>query len=48
SALSTPLIVQHSPDDTHALKEVDATALAVCETTDQVVQIIKYVVEAKL
>lgn len=48
SALGKPLIVNHAPDLTHPLKEVDAAALAVCETPDQVVQILRYVITGKL
>jgi YtoQ family protein len=48
AALGKPLIIQHSPDDTHALKEVDAAALAVAETIDQVAEIIGYVITGKL
>ena len=43
AALGTPLIVVHPPDFTHALKEVDGTALAVAERPEQVVEILKYV-----
>ena len=43
-ALGTPLITLHAPDLTHALKEVDAAALASAETPDQVVEILKYVI----
>lgn len=42
-ALDKPLIVIHAPELTHALKEIDAAALAVTETPHQVVQILKYV-----
>ena len=48
SALGKPLVVNHGPDLTHPLKEVDAAALAVCETPDQVVQILTYVITSKL
>jgi YtoQ family protein len=48
SALNVPLIVVHSEEYIHALKEVDATALAVCESADQVVQTLKYVIKGKL
>ena len=44
AALGKSLIVQHSPDITHPLKEVDAAAQAVCETPEQVVEIFKYIV----
>ena len=48
AALGKPLIVMHGPDHQHALKEVDAAALAVTETPAQVVDILKYVIEGKL
>lgn len=48
AALGKSLIVQHGPDHAHALKEVDAAALAVCETPEQVVQILRYVLTEKL
>ena len=44
SALGTPLIVLHPEEHTHALKEIDATALAVAETPEQVVEILRYVI----
>ncbi len=43
-----PLIVLHPPALTHALKEVDASALAVCATIDQVVRVFRYVVDGAL
>ena len=43
SALGKKLIVMHPEEHTHALKEVDAAALAVCRTPEQVVEILKYV-----
>ncbi|MHC4910875.1 MAG: YtoQ family protein [Planctomycetota bacterium] len=48
AALGKPLIVMHPPEHTHALKEVDAAALAVAESPEQVVRILKYVVEGEL
>jgi len=48
AALGKPLIVMHGPDHQHALKEIDAAALAVTETPAQVVDILKYVIEGKL
>ncbi|TDQ66625.1 YtoQ family protein [Maritalea mobilis] len=48
AALGLPLIVMHGDDHQHALKEVDAAALAVIETPDQVVQILDYVINGKL
>ncbi len=43
SALGKKLIVMHPEEHTHALKEVDAAALAVCQNPQQVVEILKYV-----
>jgi YtoQ family protein len=43
AALGKPLIILHDPSLSHALKEVDSTALAVAETPEQVVEILKYV-----
>jgi len=38
-----PIIVMHAPDITHPLKEIDAAAMAVTETPEQVVEILKYI-----
>ena len=43
SALGKPVITLHDSSLTHPLKEVDAAALAVTETPEQVVEILKYV-----
>lgn len=43
SAMGKSIITLHDSDLTHALKEVDGAANAVCETPDQVVAILKYV-----
>ena len=48
SALGKSLIILHGPDHQHALKEVDAAALAVAEEPAQVVQILNYVLTGKL
>ncbi len=48
TALGKPLIVLHDPDLTHALKEVDAAALAVAERPEQVVELLTYVIEGRL
>ena len=48
SALGKPLIVMHGADHQHALKEVDAAALAVTETPAQVVDILRYVIDGTL
>jgi len=41
--LGIPVIVMHDSELTHALKEVDAAALAVAQTPQQVVEILKYI-----
>jgi YtoQ family protein len=48
AALGKSLIVMHGPDHQHALKEVDAAALAVTETPQQVADILRYVQTGKL
>lgn len=44
SALGKPIISLHDPELTHALKEVDGAAQAVCQTPEQVVEILDYVI----
>ena len=46
AALGKPLIVLHEAGLTHALKEVDAAALAVAEEAEQVVEVLRYVTTA--
>ncbi|MEE9387542.1 MAG: YtoQ family protein [Paracoccaceae bacterium] len=48
AALGKSLVVLHGADHQHALKEVDAAALAVAQTPAQVVDIIRYVLTGKL
>ena len=48
AALGTPVVTLHDSDLTHALKEVDGAALATAETPEQVVRILKYVIEGAL
>lgn len=48
AALGKSLIVMHGPDHQHALKEVDAAALAVVEEPGQVVDILRYVLSGQL
>lgn len=48
AALGKSLIVLHGPDHQHALKEVDAAALAVTEEPRQVVEILRYVLTGTL
>ena len=44
AALNKSLIIIHSDEHQHALKEVDAAALAVVKNNDQVVKILNYVI----
>ncbi|MEM5521241.1 YtoQ family protein [Sulfitobacter sp. AS59] len=48
AALGKSLVILHGPDHAHALKEVDAAALAVVQEPAQVVQILQYVLTGKL
>ncbi|SEA44472.1 YtoQ family protein [Rubrimonas cliftonensis] len=48
AALGKPLIILHGPDHAHALKEVDAAALAVAETPEQVAALLAYAVTGRL
>lgn len=48
AALGKSLIILHGPDHAHALKEVDAAALAVASEPAQVVQILRYVLTGTL
>ena len=48
SALGKPVIVVHQDEHAHALKEVDAAALAVVKTSEQVVAMLRYVIEGEL
>ncbi|MGI3163853.1 YtoQ family protein [Pseudooceanicola sp. 200-1SW] len=48
AALGKSLIVLHGPEHRHALKEVDGAALAVAETPEQVVQVLRYVLTGAL
>jgi len=44
SALGKPFITLHAEDIIHPLKEIDGAAMAWATTTDQIVEILKYVV----
>ena len=48
SALGKSLIILHSDEHQHALKEVDAAALAVTSSTEEVIKILYYVINGKL
>jgi YtoQ family protein len=44
AALGTPYITLHEEDIIHPLKEVDASAMAWAKTPEQVVEVLKYVI----
>ncbi len=48
AALGKPMIILHETNLTHALKEVDAAALAVTQTPDQVVRVLDYAINGNL
>jgi len=48
AALNKPLITLHEPELTHALKEVDGAALAVAQTPEQVVRLLRYAIRGEL
>lgn len=48
AALGKSLVILHGPGHAHALKEVDAAALAVAEEPEQVVSILRYVLSGAL
>ena len=48
SALGKPLIVMHQDEHQHALKEVDAAALVVAQTPQQVAAALRYVMTGAL
>jgi YtoQ family protein len=48
AALGKPIITLHGPDTTHALKEIDRAAMATAETPEQVVDVLRYVLQGKL
>ena len=48
AALSKPLIIIHQDEHQHALKEIDAVALAVTKNVDEVIKILQYTIEGKI
>ena len=48
SALNKSIIVIHNDEHQHALKEVDASAAAVAKDQNQVVRILKYILDGAL
>jgi YtoQ family protein len=48
AALGKPIVTLHDDELDHALKEVDRAALATARTSEQVVDVLRYVIEGKL
>jgi YtoQ family protein len=48
AALGKPIVTLHDTDLDHALKEVDRGALATARSADQVVDVLRYVIDGKL
>ena len=48
AALGKSLVIMHGADHQHALKEVDAAAMVVTETPEQVAKALRYVVNGAL
>ena len=48
AALGKPIVTLHPPDHDHALKEIDRAAQATAESPEQVVEILRYVLEGQL
>ena len=48
AALSKPLVIIHQDEHQHALKEIDAVALAVTKNVDEVTKILQYTIEGKI
>jgi len=48
AALGKPIVTLHDSELDHALKEVDRAAAAVARSAEQVVDVLRYVIEGKL
>ncbi len=48
AALGKPIVTLHDSELDHALKEVDRGALATARSSEQVVDVLRYVIEGKL
>jgi YtoQ family protein len=48
AALGKPIVTLHDGEFDHALKEVDRAALATARSADQVVDVLRYVIEGRL
>ena len=46
AATGTPYVTLHADDIVHPLKEVDASAMAWTKTTEQVIEILKYIAKS--
>jgi YtoQ family protein len=46
AALGKPIVTLHDAELTHALKEVDRAAMAVAETPEQVVEVLRYAISS--
>tara|TARA_R110002095_G_scaffold215571_1_gene210174 strand:+ start:270 stop:476 length:207 start_codon:yes stop_codon:yes gene_type:complete len=45
AAIGKPYVTLHSEETTHPLKEVDASAMGWTQTTEQVVDVLEYVLQ---
>ena len=48
AALNKPIIIIHQDEDQHALKEIDAIALAITKNVDEVIKILQYTIKGTL
>jgi YtoQ family protein len=48
AALGKPIISLHPEEHNHALKEIDRAAMATAETPEQVVDVLRYVLDGRL
>ena len=48
AALGKPIVSLHPEEHNHALKEIDRAAMATAETPEQVVDVLRYVLDGKL
>ena len=48
AALGKPIVTLHPPEHDHALKEIDRAAMATAESPEQVVDMLRYVLEGRI
>jgi YtoQ family protein len=48
AALGKPIVTLHPPEHDHALKEIDRAAMATAASPEQVVDMLRYVLEGKI